>query len=336
KFPASLKFFVMQGEDDLRGLAKIMAFMRAVSILLVLMHFYWFCYGFFAERGWTLEIIGKILTNFNRTAGLFSHTLFTKIFSLLLLALSCLGTKGVKNEKITWAKIYTALVIGFVLFFLNTPLLKLSAGIATSLYILTTCMGYITLLMAGVWISGLLCKYLMDDVLNSENESFQQENRLMENESSGILPTKFYYKGNWNDGWINIVIPFRASIVLGTPGSGKSYAIVNNYIKQHIEKGFATYIYDVKFDDLSTIAYNHLLKHSDKYKVKPKFYVINFDDPRLSHRCNPLSPAFMTDISDAYEASYTIMLNLNRSWILKQGDFFVESPIILLASIIWF
>ena len=326
----------MQGEDDLRGLAKIMAFMRAVSILLVLMHFYWFCYGFFAERGWTLEIIGKILTNFNRTAGLFAHTLYTKIFALLLLALSCLGTKGVKNEKITWAKIYTALVIGFVLFFLNTPLLKLSAEVATFLYILTTSLGYIALLMAGVWMSRLLRNNLMDDVFNNENESFQQETRLIENEYSVNLPTKFFYKGKWNNGWVNIVNPFRASIVLGTPGSGKSYAIVNNYIKQHIEKGFAMYIYDFKFDDLSTIAYNHLLKHSDKYKVKPKFYVINFDDPRRSHRCNPLSPAFMTDISDAYEASYTIMLNLNRSWILKQGDFFVESPIILLASIIWY
>jgi hypothetical protein len=326
----------MQGEDDLRGLAKIMAFMRAVSILLVLMHFYWFCYGFFAERGWTLEIIGKILTNFNGTAGLFSHTLYTKIFALLLLALSCLGTKGVKNEKITWAKIYTALVIGFVLFILNTPLLRLSAGVATSLYILTTSLGYIALLMAGVWMSRLLRNNLMDDVFNNENESFQQETRLIANEYSVNLPTKFFYKGKWNNGWINIVNPFRASIVLGTPGSGKSYAIVNNYIKQHIEKGFAMYIYDFKFDDLSTIAYNHLLKHSDKYKVKPKFYVINFDDPRRSHRCNPLSPAFMTDISDAYEASYTILLNLNRSWILKQGDFFVESPIILLASIIWF
>lgn len=326
----------MQGEDDLRGLAKIMAFMRAVSILLVLMHFYWFCYGFFAERGWTLEIIGKILTNFNRTAGLFEHTLYTKIFALVLLALSCLGTKGVKNEKITWGKIYTALAIGFVLFFLNTPLLKLSAGIATSLYILATGMGYIALLMAGVWMSRLLRNNLMDDVFNNENESFGQETRLMENEYSVNLPTKFYYKGKWNDGWINVVNPFRASAVLGTPGSGKSYAIVNNYIKQHIEKGFAMYIYDFKFDDLSTIAYNHLLKHSDNYKVKPKFYVINFDDPCRSHRSNPLNPDFMTDISDAYEASYTIMLNLNRSWILKQGDFFVESPIVLLASIIWY
>lgn len=326
----------MQGEDDLRGLAKIMAFMQAVSIVLVLMHLYWFCYGFFLEHGWTLEVINKILGNFDRTANIFSHTLYTKAFALILLALSCLGTKGVKNEKITWSKIYVALGVGFVLFFLNTPLLKLPPATGTVLYILTISLGYIALLMAGVWMSRLLKNNLMDDVFNNENESFQQETKLMENEYSVNLPTKFYYKDKWNNGWINIVNPFRASIVLGTPGSGKSYAIVNNYIKQQIEKGFSMYIYDFKFDDLSTIAYNHLLKHRDKYKVQPKFYVINFDDPRKSHRCNPLNPEFMTDISDAYEAAYTIMLNLNRSWIQKQGDFFVESPIILLAAIIWY
>ena len=196
--------------------------------------------------------------------------------------------------------------------------------------------GYLSLLAAGVWISRLLKNNLMDDVFNTENESFAQETRLIENEYSINLPTRFYYKKRWNDGWINVVNPFRASMVLGTPGSGKSYAIVNNYIKQQIEKGFAVYIYDYKFPDLSEIAYNHLISHLDGYKVKPKFYMINFDDPRKSHRCNPINPAFMTDISDAYEASYTIMLNLNRSWITKQGDFFVESPIILLASIIWF
>ncbi len=215
-------------------------------------------------------------------------------------------------------------------------MLKLPLNTATFLYILTTGLGYIALMVAGVWMSRLLRSNLMDDVFNNENESFQQETKLMQNEYSVNLPTKFYYKNKWNDGWINIVNPFRATIVLGTPGSGKSYAIVNNYIKQQIEKGFSMYIYDFKFDDLSTIAYNHLLKNGDKYKVQPKFYVINFDDPRKSHRCNPLNPDFMTDISDAYEAAYTIMLNLNRSWIQKQGDFFVESPIILLAAIIWY
>ena len=93
---------------------------------------------------------------------------------------------------------------------------------------------------------------------------------------------------------------------------------------------------DLPDPDLSTIAYNHLLNHLEGYKVPPKFYVINFDDPSRSHRCNPLNPKFMTDISDAYESSYSIMLNLNRSWAAKQGDFFVESPTILFAAIIWF
>lgn len=326
----------MQGEDDLRGLAKIVAFIRAVSIILVIMHLYWFCYRFFDERNWTSEIVAKILHNFNRTAGLFSHPLYTKLFAVILLGLSCIGTKGVKNEKITGNKITPVLLAGFVLFFLNSWLLNFYNNMVVYLYFLSTGLGFILLMKAGVWMSRILKHKLMDDVFNSENESFQQETRLMENEYSVNLPTKFYYKGKWHHGWINVVNPFRATIVLGTPGSGKSFAVVNNYIKQHIEKGFSMYIYDFKFDDLSTIAYNHLLHHSEGYQIKPKFYIINFDDPRKSHRCNPLNPVFMTDISDAYEAAYTIMLNLNRSWIQKQGDFFVESPIILLAAIIWF
>ena len=326
----------MQGEDDLRGLAKIMAFMRAVSIIMMMMHLYWFCYGFFDERQWTIDIATKILHNFNRTAALFTHPFYTKIFAVVLLGLSCLGTKGVKNEKITWNKINLAFITGFLMFFLNGWLLKVDIRIAVHLYFLSTGLGYILLMQAGVWMSRILKNNLMDDVFNSENESFQQETKLLYNEYSVNLPTKFYYQGDWHQGWINVVNPFRATIVLGTPGSGKSYAVVNNYIRQHIEKGFSMYIYDFKFDDLSTIAYNHLLKYSDAYKVKPKFYIINFDNPKKSHRCNPLNPNFMTDISDAYEAAYTIMLNLNRSWIQKQGDFFVESPIILLAAIIWF
>ena len=328
----------MQNEDDLRGLAKVMDFMRAISILFVVINIYWFCYQSFREWGINIGVVDKILLNFQRTAGLFSNILYTKLFSVVFLALSCLGTKGVKEEKITWNKIYVFLTIGFILFFLNWWLLVLPLPLAanTALYIFAMTAGYLSLLAAGVWISRLLKNNLMDDVFNLENESFAQETRLIENEYSINLPTRFYYKKKWNDGWINVVNPFRASMVLGTPGSGKSYAIVNNYIKQQIEKGFAVYIYDYKFPDLSEIAYNHLINHLDGYKVQPKFYMINFDDPRKSHRCNPINPAFMTDISDAYEASYTIMLNLNRSWITKQGDFFVESPIILLASIIWF
>ena len=328
----------MAQEDDLRALGKIMDFMRALSVIFLLINAYWFCYEAFFTWGFTLAIVDKILMNFQRTTSLFSSILWTKLFCLVFLALSCLGTKGVKEESITWPKIWAVLAVGFVLFFLNWWLLALPIGKigGASLYIFTLSVGYICLLMAGVWMSRLLKNNLMDDVFNLENESFMQETRLIENEYSVNLPTRFYYKKRWHKGWINIVNPFRASMVLGTPGSGKSFAIVNNYIKQQIEKGFAMYIYDYKFPDLSEIAYNHLLTHLDAYEVKPQFFVINFDDPRRSHRCNPINPAFMTDISDAYESAYTIMLNLNRTWIQKQGDFFVESPIILLAAIIWF
>ena len=328
----------MQQEDDLRGLAKVMDFMRALSILFVVIHIYWFCYGQIVEWRINIGVVDRILLNFNRTAGLFGNILWTKLFAVVFLALSCLGTKGVKEEKITWRRIIATLSVGGVLFFFNWWLLALPLPTVanTAFYILTVSVGYICLLMGGVWMSRLLKNNLMDDVFNTENESFQQETRLLTNEYSVNLPTRFYYRKQWNEGWINVVNPFRAAIVLGTPGSGKSYAVVNQFIKQQIEKGFAMYLYDFKFPDLSEIAYNHLLNNQGGYEKVPTFYVINFDDPRRSHRCNPINPDFMTDISDAYESAYTIMLNLNRTWVQKQGDFFVESPIILFAAIIWY
>ena len=328
----------MAQEDDLRALGKIMDFLRAVSIILAIMNVYWYCYEAMRMWGVTIGVVDRILINFNRTGGLFHSILYTKLFSLLLLALSCLGTKGVKAEKMSWNRIWTVLAVGFFLFFLNWWILLLpisNLGNAT-LYIFTMTAGYICLLMGGLWMSRLLKHNLMEDVFNNENESFVQETKLMENEYSVNLPTRFYYKKKWQRGWINVVNPFRATIVLGTPGSGKSFAVVNNYIKQQIEKGYSMYIYDFKFPDLSTIAYNHMMNHQNGYKLKPQFYVINFDDPRRSHRCNPIHPDFMSDISDAYESAYTIMLNLNKTWVQKQGDFFVESPIILFAAIIWY
>lgn len=224
------------------------------------------------------------------------------------------------------------------MFFFNWWLLSVNASssVCAVLYTTTLTGGFFCLLASGLWISRLLKNNLLEDVFNTENESFMQETKLMENEYSVNLRTKFWFKGKMYNGFINLVNIFRATMILGTPGSGKSYAIVNQFIKQTIEKAYALYIYDFKFDDLSIIAYNHLIKYRHRYKVPPKFYVINFDNPRKSHRCNPLAPELMTDISDAYESSYTIMLNLNKSWVQKQGDFFVESPIVLFTAIIWF
>lgn len=325
-----------QHEDDLRSLAKIMDMLRGVSIILVVANIYWFCQPLIGSWRFHAETM-KVLGNLNEAGGLFDNPWSAKWWALLLLTLSSFGTKGVKNDKIQWGQIWLLIIIGAVMFFLNWWMVSIEWFIT---YIVTTIIGFVCLLLGGVWMSRLLKNNMMDDRFNNENESFQQETRLMDNEYSVNLPTRFYYKKRWNKGWINIVNPFRASIVLGTPGSGKSYAVVNSYIRQQIEKCYSMYIYDYKFSDLSIIAYNQLLKHKGKYKelygVEPKFYVINFDDPRRSHRCNPIHPDFMTDISDAYESAYTILLNLNKTWVQKQGDFFVESPIILLASIIWY
>lgn len=301
-----------QQEDDLRSLAKIMDLLRGVSIILVIANIYWFSQAL--VEGWRFHPeTMKVLCNLNEAGGLFKNAWNAKWWALLLLALSCFGTKGVKNEKIKWSQIWMFLSIGAVLFFLNWWMVSLGW---TMLYIATTIAGFVCLLLGGVWMSRLLKNNMMDDRFNEENESFMQETKRLDNEYSVNLPTKFFYKKKWHRGWINVVNPFRATIVLGTPGSGKSYAVINNFIKQQIEKGFAAYIYDFKCPDLTTIAYNHMLANMDKYgKVKPRFCFINFDDPEHSHRCNPIHPDFMTDIADAYESAYTIMMNLNRTWV---------------------
>ena len=329
----------MQQEDDLRGLAKVVGFMRAISLLFIVVHIYWYAYEWFEIHGWSVPLADRILSDFQHNTGLFSQPVYTKLFSLLFLALSCLGTRGIRTAAITWPRIAGMAALGTILFFgCGIPFrIGLPLDAKAVIYIASLAVGYLCLLAAGIWTRRLLKDSLSDDVYNTENESFQQETRLILNEYSVNLPIEFYYRKRWHKGWINVVNPFRGCIVVGSPGSGKSFAIINQFIKQYIEKGFALYIYDYKFDDLSLIAYNHLLTHPEGYgNTPPRFFVLNFDDPRRSHRCNPINPEYMYDIADAYEASYTILLNLNRTWIEKQGDFFVESPIVLLAAIIWF
>lgn len=328
----------MQQEDDLRALEKVVQCMRGISVIFLFSNIYWFGYEWFVCRGWTNAVVDDILRRFQAETGLFSHAVTTKLCALVLLAVGCYGTKSVRDNKVSGRRIALAAAAGALLFF-GCDLARIVPGdlrLRFWGYVLTLAGGYLLLLAAGVWIGRRIGKPSVDDPFNEENESFMQETRLLENEYSVNLPTRFYYNGQSRTGWINVVNPFRATAVLGTPGSGKSYAVINSYIRQHIEKGFAMYIYDFKFDDLSTIAYNHLLRHLDKYEVKPRFCIINFDDPRRSNRCNPLDARFMTDISDAFESSYVILLNLNKTWAQKEGDFFSDSAIVLLAAIIWY
>jgi hypothetical protein len=199
-----------------------------------------------------------------------------------------------------------------------------------------TGIGYLLMMTGGAWLTRFLKDKLKKDIFNTENETFPQEERKLENEYSVNLPAKYRLKDKIRDSWINVINPFRGLLVAGTPGAGKSYFVIRHIIDHHIRKGFSLFIYDFKFDDLSKIAYNKLLQYQGNYKLKPKFYLINFDDLNRTHRCNPLDPESMKDITDATEASRTIMLGLNREWIRKQGDFFVESPINFLTAIIWY
>lgn len=328
----------MQQEDDLRALESIVQFARGLGVLFLVLNVYWFCYEWMSVYGLTYSVLDRILLNIQQTTLLFSHPVTTKVCSLLFLALGCYGTKSIPDKRISRRHIVLAACVGLPLFFLNDLLLTLPVDIDLRAggYVFSLASGYLCLLAAGVWIRRLMKQTLVDDPFNDNNESFLQEERYIGNDCSVNLPTRYRYKGQWRQGWINVVNVYRSTAVIGLPGSGKSYAVLNNYIKQHIEKGFAMMVYDYKFDDLTRIAYNHLLRHLDKYPVKPKFCVINFDDPRRSNRCNPLEARFMDDISDAYESAYVTLLNLNKTWVDKQGDFFTDSAVILLAAIIWY
>ena len=328
----------MQQEDDLRALESIVQFARGLGVFFLILHLYWFCYEWWSGIGLTWPFVDRLLLNIQRSTSLFSSPMVTKFCAFLFLAVGCYGTKSVRNGKVGRRHIVGAVCLGLPLFFLNGFLLSLPAdiGLRAWCYALTLAAGYLCLLAAGVCLRRLMKQPLMVDPFNDNNESFLQEERCIDNDCSVNLPTRYRYKGQWRNGWISVVNVYRATAVLGLPGSGKSYAVLNNYIKQHIEKGFSMLVYDYKFDDLTRIAYNHLLRHLDKYAVKPKFCIINFDDPRRSNRCNPIDARFMDDISDAYESAYVTLLNLNKTWVDKQGDFFTDSAVILLAAIIWY
>lgn len=331
----------MNTGEDVQGLRKIIDFTRLLSIFILAIHFYIACYQAFAAWDWTAVITDRIVGDIART-GLFEGLFRAKLAALLLLVVSLVGVKGKKDEKIILKPIIVYIGFGVLLYFAAAlcfflaGLLPSSKTLIAIAYIGLTSVGYVLILMGGGQLSRLLKDKLNQDIFNEENQTFPQEERLLKNEFSINLPARYRLGKVLRDSWINIINPFRGLLVAGTPGAGKSYFVIRHIIDQHIKKGFSMFIYDFKFDDLSKIAYNKLLKYAGSYKVRPKFFVINFDDLNRTHRCNPLDPQAMEDITDATEASRTIMMGLNRDWIKKQGDFFVESPINFLTACIWY
>lgn len=327
----------MNTGEDIQGLRKILDFTRLISISVLCIHFYQVCYSAFKIWGWTAGIVDRLLANIAHTV-LFDNLWSPKFAALLFLGISLIGVNGKKDEQIQRSSIIAYLVSGLICYFISILLLYLPAPVQllAVCYIGLTGLGYLLVMTAGGQLSRLIKKSLDKDVFNEMNETFPQEERLLENEYSINLPAKYKLKDKVRDSWINFINPFRGLLVAGTPGAGKSYFVIRHIIDQHIKKGFSMFIYDFKYDDLSKIAYNKLLQYYGNYKVKPKFYVINFDELSRTHRCNPLDPESMEDLTDATEASRTIMMGLNRDWIKKQGDFFVESPINFLTAVIWY
>jgi len=325
----------MNTGEDVQGLRKIIDFTRLLSIFILAVHFYLACYRAFEGWGLTAELSDRIISNIART-GLFNGLWGAKFAALLLLVVSLVGVKGRKDEKVRVKHALVYVSVGAGLYFASTLSLFCPGpkSFIAMLYIGLTSIGYMLILTGGGLLSRIIKDKLYTDVFNEENQTFPQEERLLENEYSINLPTKYRLGKKWRNSWINIVNPFRGLLVAGTPGAGKSYFVIRHIIQQHIAKGYTMFLYDFKYDDLSKIAYNALLKYYKNYKIVPKFFCINFDE--LLHRCNPLDPQSMEDITDATEASRTIMMGLNRDWIKKQGDFFVESPINFLTACIWY
>lgn len=328
---------VQTGENE-QALRKILDMTRLISIVILVIHFYYYCYAAFQEWGLSSTFSDRILGNIYRT-GIFSNFVKSKLIALGFLVISLLGAKGRKDEKLNYKTAFAYLITGLLLYFASylSMMLQLPAQEKAIVYISITAIGFLLVLSGGTLLSRIIKnKFNNKDIFNKENETFPQEERLLENEFSINLPARYHLKNKVRNSWINIINPFRAIMVLGTPGAGKSYFVIRHVITQHIRKGFTMFVYDFKFDDLSRIAYNSWLKNKHRYAKPPKFYVINFDDLTRSHRCNPLEPSAMTDITDAAESARTILMGLNREWIKRQGDFFVESPINFLTAVIWY
>ncbi|MDB5157979.1 MAG: conjugal transfer protein TraG [Mucilaginibacter sp.] len=327
----------MQTGENTHELRKIMDFTRFGSMLILAIHFYSTCYQAFADWHLTSVLSARILSNLLKI-GMFKTTMAVKGSSLLLLAVSLIGVRGRKDDKIQVKVLVSYILLGLVLYAGAELILYIGLTVQTMTvtYIGITIIGYLFILSGGAQLSRLIRLNLVKDIFNKQNETFPQQEELLENEYSINLPARYTLKDKIRNSWINIINPFRGLLVIGSPGAGKSYFIIRHIITQHIKKGFTMFLYDFKFDDLTRIAYNTLLKHHYGYKVKPQFYVINFDDLNRTHRCNPLEPQSMEDLTDATEASRAILLGLNREWIRKQGDFFVESPINFVTAMIWF
>jgi len=320
-------------DHESHELAKLHEGFRFFSYLLLFASLYLTQLNYFVLKGIQIPAFHPIIEKMQHLK--FLASLYpSKVVCLVFLAITCIGTKAHKDRELLVSTIVGQTIAGMILYWGSLVVFKSFPAV----YLGLTFFGFVLLNIGFDNISKLINVNLMKDRFNVENESFPQEETLKANEYSVNLPTVYLHKGNEHQGWINIVNPFRATMVIGTPGSGKSFSVVLPFIRQHLRKGFSMCVYDFKYPDLSLVAYNHFLRarKDGKLPESARFYVINFENIQKSFRCNPLAPQWMESPIDAFESSRTVLYNLNREWIRQQGEFFSESAVTFFAAVIWF
>ena len=328
-----------------------------LCVVLHIAHHYYYDHLLFKELLTTVpkfeQGINFTINMFNKSLGIFANPFVNKIVILFLMVLHGIGSKGVMSPNIKKEDIVRIGTIGFFGYLMSIGILFLTVKDKTfyivihSIYILMSTFFLLYINKASQYAARFF-SFKVKDIFNDENETFPQNEQLkgFVNKYSIHFQSKYFYRRKWRVGYINVVNPFRSTMVLGTPGSGKSATILEPAIWQSIWKGYATYVYDFKYPTLTKQAYNAYIKsikenpqiwkdEQGEFRF-PEFYVINFDDVEYSHRCNPLHKDFLKEVLDANESASTIMLNLNRSWAKEQGSFFPESAINYTSIIIWY
>lgn len=274
---------------------------------------------------------------------------YSKLATFLLICITCIGTRNKKELEFNGRKqVFYPIIIGIGLIVLSvwlygypmeTRLYTLRLNIW--LYMFASVIGVVLVHIALDNISKFLKDGLLKDRFNFENESFEQCTELVENKYSVNIPMRYYYKGKFRKGWVNIVNPFRGTWVVGTPGSGKTFSIIEPFIRQHSAKGFAMVAYDYKFPTLATKLYYHYKKNQKLGNLPKgcKFNIVNFVDVEYSRRVNPIQLKYINNLAAASETAETLLESLQKG--KKEGgggsdQFFQTSAVNFLAACIYF
>lgn len=274
---------------------------------------------------------------------------YCKLATFFLICITCVGTRNKKHlEFDARRQVLYPLVCGIGLLAVSVWLYYYEMGFTLYsfranliFYMILSVIGTVLVHVALDNISKFLKEGLMKDRFNLENESFMQCKALQENAYSVNIPMRFYYKGKFHKGWVNITNPFRGCWCVGTPGSGKTFSIIEPYIRQHSAKGFAMVVYDYKFPTLATKLYYHYLKNKQNGKLPKgcKFNIVNFVDVEYSRRVNPIQKKYIDNLAAASETAETLLESLQKG--KKEGgggsdQFFQTSAVNFLAACIYF